>query len=688
MLSFYVQGFVWGLVLIGFTLSCANEPVAREVLPESPKPGPEKADQSKKTDRETDQDQSDNSDTGLVDTQDYYDDQTVFMVDGDPDGRDWDITSFSLPEGYYWRSNLSEPVIASKQAERGGTLTMSMKKMPETLRLFGPDVGNKDSSYLDIMRSNFMFTLLEVHPNTREYIPSLATHWAMADYGDKVFFRLNPKATWSDGVPITPEDFEFAHTFINSEYVQDEIKYEKWMNVKKIEKVANNVIVVELTAAYTPVRSLLFSNIFPVPQHFHELTEDWAERHQFRAPPLPGPYKLSDEYQYMVEFHPNTPMYGLAFERLDEWWGDDLQYYKNTFNFDQIHLLTVDQEIVGQKKELPIEFREIYHIFNTRKLDFMAVSPHVPESVNTLISREPLSVQRGYVHKYLVSVDPIQLGSGIWLNTRSPVFSDQKVREAFLYGLDMEQVIETLGVAPFVKRAGLTNGYTNYDHPTVVARSKDHRKVTALMLSAGYTLENGYWQKDGKMISINILNPLNTQVHSFDLIARSAATSGFNLQFVSVDLSEFADYDGVIIDITSYSQQVPLLYHRFLHSFWLDNDSSDNKLNFSQLRDRELDRLIDQYQLTAMGAEKESLSHQIIQKVHDLAIFMPWAYESKKYYYAASYIAFPKVPGTRMGLEPIRYGWFDQAAYDEYKFNTFWLRGTNPKMLIDGTFDE
>ncbi len=53
--------------------------------------------------------------------------------------------------------------------------------------------------------------LISFHPNTGNPIPSLATHWAIAPDNQTVYFKLDPRAKWSDGKPVVADDYTFGY---------------------------------------------------------------------------------------------------------------------------------------------------------------------------------------------------------------------------------------------------------------------------------------------------------------------------------------------------------------------------------------------------------------------------------------------------------------------------------------------
>ena len=81
------------------------------------------------------------------------------------------------------------------------------------MRRVGPDSNGSFAGYL---RPNH-FGPVALHPDTRRPIPALATHWAFGDDRRSIYYRLNPEARWSDGVPVTAGDFVFAEQFMRSD---------------------------------------------------------------------------------------------------------------------------------------------------------------------------------------------------------------------------------------------------------------------------------------------------------------------------------------------------------------------------------------------------------------------------------------------------------------------------------------
>src|SRR5690606_7272145 len=126
--------------------------------------------------------------------------------------------SVSITEELEWLTNDEDPTFASPDAKRGGTYRTFIIGFPQTLRRDGPDSNTGD--FTSIKRSMYL-GLVDLHPNTLNFIPSLATHWAFGADGKTVYYKLDPRARWSDGVPVTADDFVFAREFGLSEHIVD-----------------------------------------------------------------------------------------------------------------------------------------------------------------------------------------------------------------------------------------------------------------------------------------------------------------------------------------------------------------------------------------------------------------------------------------------------------------------------------
>ena len=120
-----------------------------------------------------------------------------------------------LPGQLKWQTNDQDPTYASLAAQKGGALRLSLMSFPMTFRVVGPD---SNGSFRGAILGN-QYGLISVHPNTENIVPEIATHWAFGDDKKTMYFKLDPKARWSDGVPVIASDFAYTLTFMRSKHI-------------------------------------------------------------------------------------------------------------------------------------------------------------------------------------------------------------------------------------------------------------------------------------------------------------------------------------------------------------------------------------------------------------------------------------------------------------------------------------
>ncbi len=259
-------------------------------------------------------------------------DEEDAVLDTDVENIVLDYSVHPVTENIKWITNESDPVIASPEAVKGGTFNTDMLTFPLTFRTVGPDSNNYTRSYF----TDNQLSLVNYNSDTEKLIPELATHWAYSKDGKTMYFKINPAAKWSDGTPVTPEDFIFTLEFMRSKYIQA-----PWYNdyyTKEIEKVTNHGDLILSVSATKKIPDLWQTTaISPMPKHFYgKLNKNFISEYNWKIEPNTGPYILKD---FSKGKH-------LLFERKKDWWAKDLRYFKNRFNADYIRIDVIrDQNV-------------------------------------------------------------------------------------------------------------------------------------------------------------------------------------------------------------------------------------------------------------------------------------------------------------------------------------------------------
>jgi peptide/nickel transport system substrate-binding protein len=150
----------------------------------------------------------------------------------------------------------------------------------------------------------------------------------------------------------------------------------------------------------------------------------------------------------------------------------------------------------------------------------------------------------GYqLQKYVTPGRPQQLV----FNAQVGPFTDEKVRQAFAYSLDREQIVETIGhgVIPFEGNGGVSQTTPGYSQKAADAYSLDLDKANALLDDAGWNEvdDEGFRTKDGERLTVvlpygagSILNADGAAI--LQGVKEQATATGFDVELIPVPLSE------------------------------------------------------------------------------------------------------------------------------------------------------
>ena len=124
-----------------------------------------------------------------------------------------------LPKDIVWETNNDDPPIGSPKALRGGTFNYFMSAYPLTFRLVGPNSNDGFAGWNRLFTMNF--ALVTRHPVTDRFIPMMATDWSVQDDQRTIYFKLDRDARFSDGMPVTADDYVFTWKMMLSDYIVD-----------------------------------------------------------------------------------------------------------------------------------------------------------------------------------------------------------------------------------------------------------------------------------------------------------------------------------------------------------------------------------------------------------------------------------------------------------------------------------
>lgn len=357
-----------------------------------------------------------------------------------------------------------------------------------------------------------------------------------------ITFHLDPKARFSDGVAITPEDVLFSHALLRDKgWPYHRSHYSK---VVKAERIGERGVRFTFGAGVDREIPLILALLPVLPRH--KIDPETFERTTLEPPIGSGPYVVAKV----------DPGRSLALRRNPDWWARDLPVSRGRFNFEEIRIEY---------------FRDASSLFEAFKAGEIDVRPEDDpgrwiEGYDFPAARDGRIVKREFDTRLPSGM------SALVFNTRRPIFADARVRRALVLLFDAEWInrslfdgaykrtqsfferseLSSIGrpasprerelLAPFgqyVKPAVLDG---TWRLPTTDGSGSDRtnlRAAHALLTEAGYKLEGGRLIKGGEQLTFEFLAQTRQQERVMLSYARMLERMGIGLKIRQVDTAQY-----------------------------------------------------------------------------------------------------------------------------------------------------
>lgn len=544
-----------------------------------------------------------------------------------------------LPENIKWVTNKDYPEFVDPKAKRGGTLLDSISTYPLTFRLYGPNANA--GGFVSYKRRWAFWGLTALHPNTREFMPELATHWAVMPDSKTVYYKLDPAARWSDGKPITADDYLFAFEFYKSKHIQAPY-YNQYFDdhYESLDKIDAHTI--RIVAKKPSWRILFEMDVTPLPRHAIKLDENWVKKYNWKPNVVPGPYALKKVKRgKYLEFH-----------RVKNWWGDQKKRYQGRFNFDKVRLNIV--------RTTEIEFE----LFKKGRQNIYGVG----DITRWMKQTEFASIQKGYIHKQQIFIQSPTGVNGIFLNVQDPLLKEKKVRQALMHLFNFKMINKKLLYNLSIRLHNFFDVFPPYRNPIQKAWPYDLRLSNRLLDEAGWTgarTNEGIRTKNGQPLQITVSIGTKDWTKYLAVMRESALKAGIDLRVKILDGAALfkawgeKSHQATVLRFGGSAFPSP---RQFLHT----DNIKKNTNNMSQFGTAEIDRLIEIYEYNLDEKKRIEAVFQIEQIVKESAIVLPfWKYDHTRLLWWR-HIKGPKGFVTKYGLD-IDLLWFDQKEAQKLK---------------------
>lgn len=519
----------------------------------------------------------------------------------------------SLPSDLQWVSNQNEPLFASSEAKRGGTLTTYMVSFPQTLRSVGPDANSG-------LRHYFMDgapKLAQRHPNTGKWIPQLAEAWAFDEDNKTVYFKLDKNAKWSDGEKVTADDYVFMMKYYQSKDIID-----PWYNdffttsIKEVVKYDDYTIAIKTSTAQSNDALMVLLNmpsngVQPRPEHFFKGTKDenndgmpdnFVRAFNFKAEPTTAAYYMAD-----VEKGKRVTFKHVG----DDWWGYSNRYYQHRYNVERVRINVIRDQDIALKH------------FEKGNLDYYDMI--LPEFWHSKADSE--GFEKGYIHKFWGYNQAPQGAGGLWMNTAMPLLDDINVRKGIMSATDYDGMIVNIMRGDYSRKPhGLGFGHGQYDKPDNKAPEFDAAKAIEYFEKAGFDkvgTDGIRVNANGQRLSFAITYGYQSWTPRIAFLKEQAKLAGLEFTLNLVDGSSAFKYilekKHQLAFLNMGSGEIPA-YWEYLHSANANKPQTNAHTNYSS---PELDKLIEAYDAEFEQEKRFALSHQIQDYVAEANIIVP-----------------------------------------------------------------
>lgn len=384
---------------------------------------------------------------------------------------------------------------------RGGTLVLRLAGEPNTLNPI-------------FMSSTSEFTVIGLiydsgldYDFNQQIVPNIYKSWEhQGEYKDFTI-TINEGLLWSDGEPLTADDFKFTYETIKRDDVNSRIYEEDVAGIELLEVIDDYTFRV----VFKDAEALWYSNIsLPViPKHIYENVDDIMTTEYNRSPVVSGPYKVKEWVtQQEIRLVRNENYRGKADPYIDEIILKIIPDTATAFN----------AFMAGQ-----IDFTEI----NSEQL--------------VLQTNEPRFRDKGKV-KFRSTPGISYIGWNMF--DEDSFFYDKRVRYAMAHAIDRKKIQKYI----YYGLNELSNGNFHPDqwfsNPDVEMIPYDLKEAGRLLAEAGWrdTNNDGILDKDGRPFSFRMKIPQSPRISNIcQAYQQDLELLGIDMQIHQLEWATFID---------------------------------------------------------------------------------------------------------------------------------------------------
>lgn len=542
--------------------------------------------------------------------------------------------------GLIWVIQASEPVsepFGEAKVEKGGLLTLHTSVFPKSFNYYVNNAAEVNTVFSLVYDS-----LMEIHPTTLEYQPLIAESWKISD-DKKVFtIKIDPRAKWSDGKPITTEDVKFTYDVIMDPKNLTSVPrlfISRFNAPEVVDKYTINFTA--KTVHYNNLVHLASFNVLP--KHLFS-GKDFNKSFTMNLPGSSGPYILSEvkEGRYYI------------LKRRKDYWADILPHHRGMYNFNTIKFKVILDDNVAFEAFKKGEF-DIFDSISAKRWVTETNSEHF---------------QKNWIVKQKVYNYAPQGFQGMAFNLRRPLFQDLRVREAIFHLIDRKTLLDKIMYNQYLPLSSYwpsLYGSNQANYPV----NYNPEKAKKLLNEVGYTRldKDGYLiNQKGERLEFTVYYVGESFEKHLTLMAETCKQSGvkFNIEMLSwatlLKKAEEYNFDLLTIAWTGTLFDDP---EQLWHSKHLSEAGGNNLPGY---KNEEVDRLIDSMPPIFDASKRIEIIKKIDSIIYkDVPYVLFWGANYSKIFYK-NIFGMPKTVFSKYSSgDVIAYWWFDPAKQKLYQ---------------------
>jgi peptide/nickel transport system substrate-binding protein len=355
-------------------------------------------------------------------------------------------------------------------APDGGTVVVGLWQEPESLAWMVGSGSFSERAVLVTVHEPMLRIGAdnELEPGLLEEVPSVE-NGGISEDGQTITLRLREGLQWSDGEPLTIDDYVFTHEMIMDPDTAA-VQTLGWDRIESIETPDDHTAIVTLSEPYAPFVNLTTAGYFGSLLPRHAFDDDTDIRSDFGRNPIgTGPFRF-------VEWQSADHI------RLER----NPHYHRGEAHLDEIvfRLMPDRNVVIAQVRTGDIDFA------------FDMTEAQIPELEGlpgvSLFTTPGTTVERYYFN----------FRNPENLEEPHPALSDVQVREALVNAIDRQEIVDTL-LHGRTEVAVNELGTTPFFNEDLEVRPYDPERAAQLLDEAGWEVgADGIREKDGHRLTL------------------------------------------------------------------------------------------------------------------------------------------------------------------------------------------